>query len=302
VRTEAVRVLGMFPDSAAVVAVLAALDSPDTWLSVSAAEGLARHREQASVTAPRLAATIAPGKSAALQVTALAALNALSPDHALAAATVMARDTSVMVRAAAENSLRMRGAAAPGRAAGGAGARGRGAGGGRGGGRARGPVQTSRSEADYRQIVERWIVPDYNGAARPVAEWVTSRGSFQIELYPGDAPIGVADFFRNVESGALIGVDFSRVVPDFVDQQRGIPGHAVVRDEVSRKRLTRANVSWASAGLDTGRPGYTLGHTPQPHNEGGFTALGRIVRGMDIVDRIELGDRVLSARIVSTGR
>jgi peptidylprolyl isomerase len=146
------------------------------------------------------------------------------------------------------------------------------------------------------------VVPDYNGAARPVAEWVTTRGVFQIELYPGDAPIAVADFFRNVESGALVGVEFSRLVPDFVAQQRGIAMHPVVRDEVSRRRLTRENVSWASAGLDTGRPGYTLAHTPQPHNEGNFTALGRISTGMDVVDRLELGDRLVSARIVSTGR
>jgi hypothetical protein len=41
----------------------------------------------------------------------------------------------------------------------------------------------------------------------------------------------------------------------------------------------RASLSWASAGLDTGRPGYTLGVTPQPHNEGNFTSLGRVVNG-----------------------
>jgi peptidylprolyl isomerase len=62
--------------------------------------------------------------------------------------------------------------------------------------------------------------------------------------------------------------------------------------------LTRGNLSWASAGLDTGRPGYTLGHTLQPHNEGNFTALGRVVRGMEVVDRLELGDAVTAARIV----
>jgi len=54
---------------------------------------------------------------------------------------------------------------------------------------------------------------------------------------------------------------------------------------VRRRGPTRGNLSWASAGLDTGRPGYTLGSTPQPHNEGDFTALGRVIRGMDVVDR-----------------
>jgi cyclophilin family peptidyl-prolyl cis-trans isomerase len=87
-------------------------------------------------------------------------------------------------------------------------------------------------------------------------------------------------------------------VPDFVDQQAGIREAIVQRDEVNRHRLTRGNLAWASAGLDTGRPGYTLNHTPQPHNEGDFTSLGRVVSGQDVVDRMELGDRILAARLI----
>ena len=70
-----------------------------------------------------------------------------------------------------------------------------------------------------------------------------------------------------------------------------------LRDEVNRHGLVRGTLSWASAGLDTGRPGYTLGSTPQPHNEGNFTALGRVVAGMDVFDRIELGDKITAARL-----
>ncbi len=336
VRTEAMRTLVSFSDTIAWSVASQGLNSPDSWISVSAAEGLGRQRQNAAISAPRLATATAPGKSSALRVTALASLVTLAADAAFAPAVIMARDTALMVRVAAVNFLRNRGAeakeilailqndaapevsgparqaylaltdtAAAAAAAAARGARAGGAGGGagaRGGGRGRGPVVPSRTDADYRKLVERWIVPDYNGAPRPRAEWATARGSFEIELYAGDVPIGVEDFIRNVESGNLVGVDFSRVVPDFVDQQRGITGHPVVRDEVNRIRLTRANLSWASAGLDTGRPGYTLGHTPQPHNEGGFTSLGRVVRGMDVVDRVELGDRIVSARMVSTGR
>lgn len=35
------------------------------------------------------------------------------------------------------------------------------------------------------------------------------------------------------------------------------------------------------------------------HHEGDFTARGRGVRGMDAVDRLELGDRIAGARIIS---
>jgi cyclophilin family peptidyl-prolyl cis-trans isomerase len=158
---------------------------------------------------------------------------------------------------------------------------------------------TTKPLAEYRRIVERWVVPDYNGARRPTARWETVRGPIDLELYPGDAPLGTDDFVRTMELGAIVGVEFSRVVPDFVDQQRGIREGNTLRDEVNRHRLTRGNLAWASAGLDTGTPGYTLNHTPQPHNEGDFTSLGRVVRGQEAVDRIELGDRITAARMTT---
>ena len=95
----------------------------------------------------------------------------------------------------------------------------------------------------------------------------------------------------------MAGTAFGRVVPNFVDQQNAIRQTGRLRDEVNRRGLLANNLSWASAGLDTGRPGYTLGTTPQPHNEGNFTALGRIVSGLDVVDRLELADRITSARV-----
>ncbi|OFW12186.1 MAG: hypothetical protein A3H96_01485 [Acidobacteria bacterium RIFCSPLOWO2_02_FULL_67_36] len=140
-------------------------------------------------------------------------------------------------------------------------------------------------------------MPDYNGAPKPRAVWETPRGTIELELYPGDAPLGVEHFLRVVESGEIAGTEFGRVVPNFVAQQRAIRDDITLRDEVSRRGLTRGNLSWASAGLDTGRPGYTLGVTPQPHNEGNFTALGRVVSGMAVVERLELGDKIIAARM-----
>jgi peptidylprolyl isomerase len=147
--------------------------------------------------------------------------------------------------------------------------------------------------------VDDWIAPDYQGRPRPRVIWDTARGEIEIELYPGDAPFGVEYLLKAVESGDIVGTEFGRVIPNFVAQQQAIRNAPVLRDEVNRHGLTRGNLSWASSGLDTGRPGYTLGSTPQPHNEGNFTALGRVVRGLDVMDRLELGDKILAARVVS---
>lgn len=269
VRTEALRALTVFNDDASFAAVMAALDDADTWMSVSAAETLGRHTARADAVGRQLTAIIAnETKPAALRTVAqqqLARLTAPPPDPAAP-----------------------RGGGA-----------GRAAGAGRQGGaqavQAAGPART---DADYRAIVERWIVPAYNGAKAPHAIWMTPKGEIEIALHAAEAPLGMEELVRLTESGAIVGTAFTRLVPNFVAQQATIRGANRLRDEVSRLGLTRGNLAWASSGLDTGRPGYTLGNTPQPHNEGDFTSLGRVVRGMDVVDRLELGDMVTAAKIV----
>ncbi len=311
VRTEALRALGSYDDDASFATILAALDSPDSWISVSAAEALGRFQSRRAVVVPRLVAAGQPSRRRALRITVLQPLTALAPDAARELANALALDSNATARQAAMQTIRRLDAQAAARtdsvrSAGGvpgspAVARAQAAPQAQPQGQ---PARTSRTAdtsltlAHYRRIVERWVVPDYNGAAKPRAVWDTPRGTIELELYAGEAPLAVEYFMRVVESGEIVGTEFGRVVPNFVAQQRAIANAVTLRDEVNRHGLTRGNLSWASAGLDTGRPGYTLGSTPQPHNEGGFTALGRVVRGMDIVDRLELGDRVGGARIV----
>ncbi len=323
VRTDALRTLLQFDDERAFGALVNALYSPDTWLSVSAAEAAGRFKARARMLAP-LVVDVADEKApTALRIVALQALQTLAPDatKTMELATALARSDVGAARTAAIAALirfgdegraklaqlaadpavgnlaqpggptfaqqvktQIDGAAAPG--------------GGRGGGRggAQAP-RAPRPEAEYRQLVERWIVPAYNGAPGPRAIWETAKGTIELELHPGDAPFAVEYFVRAVESGDIVGTEFTRLVPNFVAQQQPIRNAPTLRDEVNRRGLTRANLSWASAGLDTGRPGYTLGHTPQPHNEGNFTSLGRVVRGMEVVDKLELGDKVTAARL-----
>jgi peptidylprolyl isomerase len=298
VRTEALRALGGYDDDASFQAVLAMLDSPDLWLSVSAAEALGRKPSRADVVVPKLVAAAAAEKPLMLRHGAMLALVQLRAEPALEVAAALARNKSLAARTPAVQQLSQR-LGGPGQAklaeiAAEPGMQDLRPGGGQ---QAARPTPPARTLDDYRRIVERWIVPDYRGAPKPRAIWTFGRGEIEIELYPGDAPLATDYFVTLVESGAIVGTEFGRLVPNFVAQQRTITGTFTQRDEVNRRGLSRANLSWASAGLDTGRPGYTLGHTPQPHNEGNFTALGRIVRGMEVVDRLELGDAVTGARM-----
>jgi len=281
VRTEAIRALGTYSDSLAIAALTTGLSSPDSWISVSAAEGLGRSRLPVVVNS--LVSATDATRPCAVRATAIRQLQPFASADARTAASALARDTVPYCQNLAAQILRD--TVPAGRSG--------------GGGRGRQPQQlVERPIDEYRAIVERWIVPAYNGKALPRAKMQTVRGDIELELYAGDAPLAMDAMTRILDLGNIVGSEFSRVVPDFVDQEATIRDAAVQRDEVNRHRLTRGNLAWASAGLDTGRPGYTLNHTPQPHNEGDFTSLGRVVRGQDVVDRIELGDRILGMQMI----
>jgi HEAT repeat protein/cyclophilin family peptidyl-prolyl cis-trans isomerase len=278
VRTEAIRALGTYADSAATAVLVSALRDRESWIAVSAAEGL---RAKGAWTVPAITEAT-KSTSCALRVTAMRTLLSVDSAAGRAAARDVATDAVPYCQNAATTVIRdtlpraPQGPRPPRTA----------------------PVLVARPMTEYQAIVTRWIVPAYEGKPLPRARWETPRGAIELELYAGDAPLAMDRFVQIMDSGSIVGTEFSRVVPDFVDQQATIRGAALQRDEVNRHRLTRGNLAWASAGLDTGRPGYTLNHTPQPHNEGDFTSLGRVVAGQDVVDRTQLGDRILTAAMV----
>lgn len=311
VRAEALRALLKYDDDAAFGALLAALESGDTWMSTSAAEAASRFQSRGAALTSKLVAAAAATHPLWLRNVLLTPLITLAPEAAIDVATSLARENSVVARASAVSALTALGA--PGRARldalnadpalkgllpapRGGGPPGGGGGGGAGAAANR-PAPAPRTDADYRRMVDRWIVPDYSGKSRPRVIWETPRGTIEIEVFAGDAPIATEYLMKSIESGDIVGTEFGRLVPNFVAQQQRIKNAPTLRDEVNQRGLTRANVAWASSGLDTGPPGFTLAHTVHPHIEGDFTALGRVVKGLDAMDKLELGDKILGARI-----
>jgi cyclophilin family peptidyl-prolyl cis-trans isomerase len=179
------------------------------------------------------------------------------------------------------------------------------------------PIHSTRTDADYKRIVEALIVPAYNGMPVPRLRWETTRGNVDTDLNTLDTPLASDYLLSLVAKGAMKHVRFERVVPDFVAQQAAVLiNEPLQRDEISRGRLIRGNLSWGTnignssrfrgsrgpgAAYDTGPADYTFAQTPQPHNEGDFSALGQIVAGMDVVDLIQLGDYVKSVRVLKPG-
>jgi cyclophilin family peptidyl-prolyl cis-trans isomerase/HEAT repeat protein len=140
----------------------------------------------------------------------------------------------------------------------------------------------------------------------PCLVLVTRRGNITVELDPLEAPQTVDTILRLAVEGRYDGVPFHRVVPNFViqggDFERGDglggPGFAI-RSEFTRIPFERGVIGMASAGKDTESSQYFITHSPQPHLDGRYTAFGRVVEGLEAVDTIREGDRVVRALVVT---
>jgi len=151
------------------------------------------------------------------------------------------------------------------------------------------------------------------GSAPAVAfvEVTTSAGSFTLQLDGKAAPLTVAHFLKNVDSGFYVGTVFHRIIPGFMIQGGGY-------DEDFNLRETSESIPNESGnGLANRRSTIAMARTQDPHSAGtqfyinvvnnvaddpntanldpvkhttqgrwGYTVFGYVVEGMDVVDLI----------------
>jgi cyclophilin family peptidyl-prolyl cis-trans isomerase/HEAT repeat protein len=155
------------------------------------------------------------------------------------------------------------------------------------------------------------VAPDVYQAARvddpPVSTHAfidTDKGSIEIELAVLDAPLTVENFVTLARKGFFNGVGIHRVVPNFVVQDgdprgdgEGGPGYTI-RDELNQRPYLRGTVGMAlDPWRDTGGSQFFITHSPQPHLDAKYTVFGRVVDGMDVVDRIQAWDVIRRVRV-----
>jgi len=162
-----------------------------------------------------------------------------------------------------------------------------------------GKVETGHDRAYWRRIADL-----SESTKNPIAIIHTKKGDIRIELFAEDAPMTVDNFVHLAKSGFYNGLTWVRVVPNFVIQggdprgdQNGGPGYQI-RDEINLRRYETGTVGMALSGKDTGGSQFFITHSPQPHLDGGYTVFGRVIEGMDVVNKIARGDRMETVEIV----
>ena len=124
-------------------------------------------------------------------------------------------------------------------------------------------------------------------------------GVIDVELYPDVAPNTVYNFISLVQQGFYDGLIFHRVIPGFVIQGgdplgngTGGPGYSI-KGEFSRNgflnglKHERGVISMARANHpDSAGSQFFIMVDDAPHLDGSYAAFGRVIRGMDVVDKI----------------
>jgi peptidyl-prolyl cis-trans isomerase B (cyclophilin B) len=141
-------------------------------------------------------------------------------------------------------------------------------------------------------------------AANPQVRLETSKGLIVVELDPQAAPKTVANFLTYVREGYYNGTIFHRVINDFMIQGGGMlpgmvakAGHEPIRNEATNGLLNKKGTiamartndphSASSQFFINTKDNPFLDHKNRSRAGYGYCVFGRVVKGMEVVERIE---------------
>ena len=135
----------------------------------------------------------------------------------------------------------------------------------------------------------------------------TEKGNMKVEFYSEDAPNTVDNFVKLSKDGYYDGLTFHRVIPNFVIQGgcpdgtgAGGPGYTIKCElDGGNQYHDKGVLSMAHAGRDTGGSQFFICHGREntQHLDGNHTCFGKVVEGLDVIDTIEQGDKIIKIEV-----
>ncbi len=147
----------------------------------------------------------------------------------------------------------------------------------------------------------------------------TTKGEITVRLYYKLVPLTVINFAglaqgtiaSNQASGKKYydGLVFHRVIKNFMIQGgdptgtgRGGPGYEFSDEFVDQlKHDSPGTLSMANAGPDTNGSQFFITHKATPWLNNKHSVFGKVVKGMDVVNKIKKGDKIITLKIIRVG-
>lgn len=132
----------------------------------------------------------------------------------------------------------------------------------------------------------------------------TSKGDIVIKLLPEAAPNTVSRFKELVSQGFYNGTVFHRVIPGFVIQGGDPTGTGTggsgtkLKAEFSELKHKKGTVAMARAqDINSADSQFYIALGAQPHLDGKYTIFGDVTEGVEVLDKIKKGDKMLSVSL-----
>ena len=163
------------------------------------------------------------------------------------------------------------------------------------------PTPAAKESANNSNAVNNQNSNMQNAQTNQTVVLKTNFGDIALELFSADAPKTVENFIKLSKSGFYNGTKFHRVIKGFMIQGgdpnskdddwsndgMGGPGYKF-EDEINSHKLVRGTLAMANAGANTNGSQFFIVTTEStPWLDGKHTAFGKILNGMDIIDKIE---------------
>ncbi len=138
-----------------------------------------------------------------------------------------------------------------------------------------------------------------------VATFDTDRGTIRIELFADKTPKTVANFEKLCEQKFYDGLEFHRVIADFMIQGgcpqgtgTGGPGYKFEDEfDPSLKHDGPGVLSMATSGPNTNGSQFFITHVATPHLNNKHSVFGKVIEGQDVVDAVRKGDVMTTVRV-----
>ena len=148
------------------------------------------------------------------------------------------------------------------------------------------------------------LTVDSAGLSKAVVTIETEKGTIKFRFYSKDAPNTVARMVQLIQSGFYNGLNFHRVVPDFVIQGGDPQGNGTggsgqkLKAEFNSRKHVEGSVAMARAqDPDSADSQFYIALATIPHLDGGYTVFGQVSEGMGVVKKIVVGDKMTKVTV-----